>query len=342
MRYRHFGSSGLRVSELCLGTMSFGEAWGFGADRAESGRIVAAFGERGGNFIDVANNYQDGQSEEIIGAVVEGDRDRWVIATKYSLATRAGDPNAAGNSRKNMMRSLEASLKRLRTDYVDLYWVHAWDFTTSPEEVMRGLDDLVSSGRVLYVGISDAPAWVVARANTIAEWRGWSRFVGVQLRYNLVDRTAERELLPMAAAHDLAVAAWAPLSAGILTGKYSRGGDPDTLRRARVTDVNLSIAREVDAVADEIGATSAQVALAWLRQRSERIVPVVGARTIGQIEDALGSLDVRIPAEGLERLDAVSRIELGFPHDFLANPATARLIYGDTDDRLVRPVPARG
>jgi aryl-alcohol dehydrogenase-like predicted oxidoreductase len=342
VRYKLLGSSGLRVSELCLGTMSFGEAWGFGADRAESARIVTAFGERGGTFIDTAINYQDGQSEEIVGDLLAGDRDRWVIATKYSLSTEPSDPNASGNSRKNMMRSIEASLRRLRTDYVDLYYVHAWDFTTSPEEVMRGLDDLVSSGRVLHVGISDAPAWVVARANAIAELRGWSRFVGVQLRYNLLDRTAERELLPMAEAHDLAVTAWAPLAAGILTGKYSRGGDPDTLRRARLTEADLAVARAVDAVADEVGATSAQVALAWLRSRSERIVPVVGARTLGQARDLLGSLDVHVPDEALARLEEVSRIELGFPHDLLGSPTTERLLFGQTNERLVRPKPPRG
>jgi aryl-alcohol dehydrogenase-like predicted oxidoreductase len=343
MRYKFLGPSGLRVSEVCLGTMSFGDAWGFGADEKESGRILAAYAEAGGNFIDTANKYHEGHSEQIVGALLNGQRDRWVIATKYSLTMRAGDPNAAGNSRKNMMQALEGSLRRLKTDYVDLYWVHAWDFTTGEEEVMRGLDDLVRAGKVHYVGISDAPAWVISRANTLASLRGWSPFVAVQLQYSLLERTSERELLPMADALGLSVTAWAPIGGGVLTGKYTRGeGAPPDSRRSnsnqwRLTERNLRIAREVDAIADEMGATSGQVAMAWVRQRGANLIPIVGPRKLEQMQDLLGSVAVELSDTHRSRLDEVSRIELGFPHDFLAQPETQRIIYGDTIQRLTLP-----
>ena len=225
MRYRLLGPSGLRVSELCLGTMSFGEAWGFGADEKQSHRILDAFAEAGGNFVDTANAYHEGQSEEILGSFLGPDRDRWVVATKYTLAMRPGDPNAAGNSRKNLRASVEASLRRLRTDYLDVLWVHAWDYTCPVEEVMRGLDDLVSAGKVNHVALSDAPAWVASAANTLATLRGWSPLVALQAEYSLLERTAERELLPVAEAFGLSLCAWAPMGAGILTGKYTRGPD---------------------------------------------------------------------------------------------------------------------
>ena len=223
MRYKLLGPSGLRVSELCLGTMSFGDAWGFGADEGESHRILAAYAEAGGNFLDTANKYHEGQSEEILGTFLGSERDRWVLASKYTLAMREGDPNAAGNSRKNMRQSVEASLRRLRTDYLDLLFVHAWDYATPVEEVMRGLDDLVGAGKVSYVALSDAPAWIASQANTLAALRGWSPFVALQLEYSLIERTGERELLPVADAFGLAVTAWAPMGGGLLTGKYTRG-----------------------------------------------------------------------------------------------------------------------
>ena len=334
MRYQLLGTSGLRVSELCLGTMSFGEVWGFGADRKESHRILEAFAEAGGNFLDTANKYHEGQSEEIVGGFVATERDRWVIGTKYTLAMRSGDPNAAGNSRKNMVASVEASLRRLGTDYVDVLWVHAWDFATPVEEVMRGLDDLVRSGKVHYVAISDTPAWVVAQANTLAALRGWSPFVAVQFPYSLLERTVERELLPVAEAFGLTVTAFAPMAAGLLTGKYTRGsGDPGDSARApanqeRLTESNLRIAREVDEVADAVGATSAQVAVAWVRQQRGRLIPIAGIRTVDQLTDVLGSLAVTLPAEQLDRLDQVSRIEPGFPDTLLRSP-DGELVYGD-------------
>jgi aryl-alcohol dehydrogenase-like predicted oxidoreductase len=343
MRYKLLGPSGLRVSEICLGTMSFGDAWGFGADERESHRILAAYADAGGNFIDTANKYHEGQSEEIVGTFLGPERDRWVLASKYTLAMRDGDPNAAGNSRKNMRQSVEASLRRLQTDYLDVLFVHAWDYATPVEEVMRGLDDLVRAGKVNYVALSDAPAWVASQANTLAALRGWSPFVALQIEYSLIERTAERELLPVADAFGLSVTAWAPLGGGLLSGKYSRGSaeNPADSKRAagnqmRVTERNLQIAREVDRVADEVGKTSAQVALAWVRQRSERITPILGVRTLAQLEDVLGSLDVELGPEQLARLDDVSRIELGFPYTLLCGPA-GQMVYGELEPNIELP-----
>ncbi|MBW2454950.1 MAG: aldo/keto reductase [Deltaproteobacteria bacterium] len=347
MRYKHLGNSGLRVSEICLGAMSFGDAWGFGADAKETQRVIATYAEAGGNFIDTANKYHEGQSEEWVGAAIAAERERWVLATKYTLAMRPGDPNGAGNSRKNMVQAVNASLKRLGTDYVDLLWLHVWDFATPVEEVMRGLDDLVRQGKVLYVGISDAPAWVVAQANTLATLKGWSPFVGLQVEYSLIERSIERELLPMAQALGIGVTPWAPLGGGVLTGKYTKGGDIDTKRsegnQRRLTERNLAIAKQVDAIAADLGVTSAQVATAWVRQQSPNIVPIVGARKVSQIEDVLGSAAVELSGEQLAKLDEVSRIELGFPHDFLSTPVIRGLVYGDTYERTVLPagVPGR-
>jgi aryl-alcohol dehydrogenase-like predicted oxidoreductase len=346
MRYKLLGPSGLRVSELCLGTMSFGDAWGFGADEKESHRILGEFAEAGGNFIDTANAYHEGQSEEIVGSFLGPGRDRWVVASKYTLAMRSGDPNAAGNSRKNLRGSVEASLRRLRTDYLDLLWVHAWDYTTPVEEVMRGLDNLVSAGKVNHVALSDAPAWIAAQANTLAALRGWNPFVALQVEYSLIERTAERELLPVAEAFGLSITAWAPLGAGILTGKYTRGPSttPQDSRRAagnqaRLTERNLRIAREVDRVADQLGATSAQVATAWVRQRGQQLIPIVGVRTLEQLQDLLGSLDVDLPAEHRARLDEATRIELGFPYELLRGPQ-GQMLYGDLEPQIELPAAA--
>jgi aryl-alcohol dehydrogenase-like predicted oxidoreductase len=343
MRYKLLGPSGLRVSELCLGTMSFGDAWGFGADEKESHRILGEFAEAGGNFIDTANKYHEGQSEEIVGSFLGPGRDRWVVATKYTLAMRSGDPNAAGNSRKNLRTSVEASLRRLRTDYLDVLWVHAWDYTTPVEEVMRGLDDLVRTGKVHAVALSDAPAWIAAQANTLAALHGWSPFVALQVEYSLIERTAERELLPVAEAFGLSVTAWAPMGAGILTGKYTRSSSktPEDSRRAaanqaRLTERNLQIAREVDHVADQLDATSAQVATAWVRQRGQRIIPIVGVRKLEQLQELLGSLEVELSAEQLSRLDEASRIELGFPYELLRGPQ-GQMVYGDLEPQIELP-----
>ncbi len=345
LRYKLLGRSGVRVSQICLGTMSFGDAWGFGADEATSHRVIEAFAERGGNFIDTANKYHEGHTEEIVGKAIADSRDRWVLATKYTLAMDTGDPNAAGNSRKNMMRAVEGSLRRLGTDHIDLLWLHAWDYTTPVDEVMRGLDDLVHAGKVSYIGVSDTPAWIVSQANTLAELRGWSRFVGLQIPYSLIERTVERELLPMARAFGMAATTWAPIAAGILTGKYTRGdGKPTDSKRAavndqRLTERNLAIARAVDAVADEVGVPSSQVAMAWVMAQGDNVIPIVGPRTVDQVEDLMASVTVALGDEHLQRLTDASAIELGFPHEFLGTEAIRKIVYGDLVDRLDLPEP---
>jgi aryl-alcohol dehydrogenase-like predicted oxidoreductase len=343
MRYTLLGPSGLRVSEICLGTMSFGDVWGFGADERDSHRTIEAFAEAGGNFLDTANKYHEGQSEQIVGSYLGAERDKWVVASKYTLAMRSGDPNSAGNSRKNLRQSVEASLRRLRTDYLDLLWVHAWDHVTPVEEIMRALDDVVASGKVTYVGLSDSPAWFAAQANTLASLRGWSPFIAVQIQYSLLARTAERELIPMADAFGLAVAAWGPLGAGILTGKYTRSpGELDrqskraAANQAILTAGTLAIAAEVDRIANEIGTTPAQVATAWVRQRQSAVIPIVGARTPEQIRDVLGCVDVRLAPELLDRLDAASHVDLGFPFDLLSGDQ-GQLIYGDLEPLIDLP-----
>jgi aryl-alcohol dehydrogenase-like predicted oxidoreductase len=335
------GRSGLRVSELCLGTMTFGEDWGWGADKATSRALYDAFREAGGNFFDSANRYTEGTSERFLGEFCASERDQVVLATKFTLWTRRDDPNAGGNHRKNMVQALEASLKRLGTDYVDLYWVHAWDFTTSPEELMRGLDDLVRAGKVLYVGVSDTPAWVVSRAVTLAELRGWTPFTALQIKYSLLERTPERELLPMARALDLAVTPWSVLGTGLLTGKYRRGqadADDRLARSGRADEVDARSQGIVDAVlavSEEIGCTPSQVAIAWLLDRPGVILPLVGARRPEQLADNLGALDVALDAAQRQRLDDASAVSLGFPHDFLAQDYVQDLIFAGCQDRIV-------
>jgi aryl-alcohol dehydrogenase-like predicted oxidoreductase len=338
VKYRLLGRSGLRVSELALGTMTFGPEWGWGASRDESRRMFDAYVHAGGNFLDTANNYTNGTSERYVGEFTKSDRDHFVIATKFTMAERPGDPNFAGNHRKNMLRSLEGSLRRLATDRVDLLWVHAWDFTTPVEEVLRALDDAVRQGKVLYIGISDTPAWIVARANTIADLRGWSRFVGLQLRYSLIDRTAERELLPMARALDLGVTPWSVLGAGVLTGKYSRGTPPAEGRAkqgAATVERNLEIARTVVGIAEEIGCTPGQIAIAWARQQPGVIVPLIGARNGEQLSDNLGALHVTLAGGQLQTLDTASAVDLGFPHNFLGQDAIKKIVYGGAHADIV-------
>jgi aryl-alcohol dehydrogenase-like predicted oxidoreductase len=338
MRYKLLGHSGLRVSELALGTMTFGEDWGWGASKEESGRIFDRFAEAGGNFIDTASNYTEGTSEEYVGEFVAPDRERFVVATKYTLTSRKDDPNAGGNHRKNMVQSLERSLRRLRTDYVDLLWLHMWDGMTPVEEVMRAFDELVRAGKVLYVGISDTPAWVVAQATTMADLRGWARPVAIQLPYSIADRDPERDLLPMAQAFDLAVTAWGVLSGGVLTGKYSsNAGDPRRYGDEPQDERELGLAREVASVADEAGASPSQVAIAWVRrQQLGVLIPIIGARTEGQLKENLGSLELELTAEQLDRLDRASAIRLGFPHSFLASDHVRGLIFGETADLIDR------
>jgi aryl-alcohol dehydrogenase-like predicted oxidoreductase len=340
MRYKLLGKSGLRVSEVSLGTMTFGEEWGFGVGADECKRLLDLYVEAGGNFIDTANKYTEGSSERIIGDLIASERERFVVATKYTLTMRKGDPNASGNHRKNLVQSVEASLKRMRLDYIDLLWLHAWDFTTDTAQVMRALDDLVRAGKVLHVGISDAPAWLVAQANTIADLRGWTPFEALQIEYSLIQRTVERELLPMARAFGLTVTPWGAIGGGVLSGKYTRAGEGeiDTKRargnQSRLSERNLTIARAVDAIADEIGHSSTQVALNWVRQQGADVVPIIGARKPEQLADSLAALRFSLSPEHLKRLDEVSRVELGFPHDFINNENIQNIVYGDQFAKL--------
>lgn len=333
MNYQLFGKSGLRVSPLCLGTMTFGEDWGWGASKEISKKIYDTFVEAGGNFIDTADVYTEGTSEEYLADFIAADRDHIVLATKYTLSNTTHNPNNSGNHRKNLVQSVEKSLRRLKTDHIDLLWVHAYDYLTPIEEMMRALDDLVRAGKILYIGTSDAPAWVTSRANTMAELRGWTAFIGNQLEYNLTERTPERDLLPMSKELGLGVVAWSPLAAGILTGKYignkgaGSGGRMEGTSSYRLNDRNDTIAQTVVDVAQELDTSAAQVALAWLRHK--QTIPIIGARKIDQIKDNIASLNLEIPAAQMERLDEVSAIDLGFPHDFVLRAGAQKMIYGD-------------
>ena len=341
MRYKLLGNSGLRVSELCLGTMTFGEDWGWGADKEESRAVFQAFAEAGGNFLDTANIYTNGTSETLVGEFVKGDREKWVIATKYSLNTRPGDVNACGNHRKNLFQAVEASLKRLGTDYIDLLWLHIWDSLTPMEEVMRAFDDLVRMGKVLYIGISDSPAWIVSQANTLATLRGWTPFIGLQIEYSLKERTPERELLPMAKALNIGVTAWSPLGGGVLTGKYNQPNPVDgrlsmTDQPFQILDHDLKIAETVLEIAREIGKSPAQVALNWLRNRPNPIIPIIGARRLSQLQDNLACVDFNLTGEQLQRLDNISAISLGFPHELLASQFVRDILLGGVAAQLDR------
>lgn len=309
MGIRILGRSGIRVSRMCLGTMTFGTDWGWGADEDQARSIYTAYREAGGNFVDTANVYTNGTSEEMVGRFVAGERDRIVLASKFTFPTDTTDANSGGSHRKSLRQSVETSLRRLGTDHLDVLWVHAHDQATPVEEIMRALDDLVRAGKVLAIGVSNTPAWVAARADTIAELRGWTTFCGMQVPYSLAERAVERELLPLAHDRGMLALAWGPLGRGRLTGKH----DPATLSPAERGAVDA-----VAEVAQAVGATPAQVALAWVLHRG--LVPVLGARTPEQITDNLGAADVRLDDTHLARLDVATRIELGYPHDWLNAP----------------------
>jgi len=337
MRYKLLGRSGLRVSELALGTMTFGTEWGFGADYEGSKALFDAYVDAGGNFLDTANRYTEGTSEKWLGEFVKSDRERFVVATKYTLFTRRDDPNFGGNHRKNLVQSLDASLERLGMDYVDVFWVHAWDFTTPIEEVMRALDDMVRAGKVLHIGISDTPAWIVSKANTLAELRGWTPFTAAQLRYSLIDRTAEGDLLPMARHFGMAVTPWSVLGAGVLTGKYNASVKPEVGRAkegAGTVARNLEIAAAVIEIAKQNGCTPGQVAIRWMMDRPGTVVPLIGARNVEQLRDNLGALEVSLSEEQMQRLDEVSAIDLGFPHNFLHDENILDVIHGGSQSQI--------
>ncbi|HQZ40834.1 MAG TPA: aldo/keto reductase [Vicinamibacterales bacterium] len=320
--YVTLGRSGLRVSPLCLGTMTFGEDWGWGSSVADSDAILARFLERGGNFIDTANAYTRGHAEVIIGdffARTPGRRDRVVLATKFLSNLYPGDPNGGGAGRKAMVAACEQSLRRLKTDYIDLYWMHCWDQHTPIDETMRGLDDLVGSGKVRYVGFSDTPAWKVAQAHTEAHFRGWAPLIALQIEYSLIERTVEGELMPMAQELGLGVTPWSPLRGGVLSGKYTRenAATKKSDRGERVTmfltERNFAIIDELLRVAREIEAPPAAVALSWVQSRPGVTSTIIGARRMDQLDQNLAALDLTLSPAHLEALDAVSEPVLNFP-----------------------------
>lgn len=341
MRYKILGRTGLRVSALALGTGNFGTGWGYGAEREAAAQVYRAYRDAGGNLVDTADQYQFGQSEAIVGELVAGERDDVVLATKCSLgASRASGPLATGNSRKVMRASVEASLKRLATDRVDLLWVHFPDGVTPVDEIARGLDDLVRAGKVLYAGFSNFPAWRVASAATLAELRGWAPVAAIQAEYSLVERTAERELLPMAAAFGLGVLGWSPLGGGLLTGKYREGATGRAQGLGAVihaeSDARKTAALDaVLALAADTGHSPGRVAIAWALAKG--IVPIVGPRTVEQAKDNLGAVDVALTAAQLERLDAASATPPGYPHELNADPRNRQRLAGGMLDRIDPP-----
>jgi aryl-alcohol dehydrogenase-like predicted oxidoreductase len=331
MHYKVFGrKTGLRVSELALGAGNFGTGWGHGAERDEAKRIFDGYLDAGGNFIDTANGYQGGQSESMLSEFIAPERDRLVIASKYTMGTTPADGiSHTGNSRKNMVRAVEESLKRLNTDHIDLFWAHISDGVTPMEEILRGFDDLVRAGKIHYAGLSNFPAWRIARADVLAEVRGFAPIAAIQVEYSLAERSAERELLPMAEALGLAATLWSPLGGGFLTGKY-RGNDDNN----RATKLGMLVhaeksARETAlldtllAVASEIGVSPTHVAIAWLREKAKRsttaLIPILGSRTREQLDATLGALDVQLSDDQLARLDGISSTAAGVPHETIVS-----------------------
>ena len=335
LRYRLLGRTGLRVSELFLGAMTFGDPDTVGAAPEECRRILDAYADAGGNVVDTAINYRGGASESILGELLKGRRDRFVVSTKYTVSRDGSDPNAAGNHRKNLRLSLDTSLHRLRTDYIDLYWVHLWDAQTPIEETIRALDDVVRAGKVLYLGVSDTPAWIVAQANTLAAQQGWTPFAALQAPYSLLQRDIERELLPMAHAFGMSVAAWSPLAGGILSGKFTRPGGPASGTRVSMdalTQHDHAVARVVDEIASDMGASASQVAIAWTRARSNAVHPIIGARRLDQLLDNLAAVECTLPPEALRRLDDASDFVAGFPTDFIND--TSPWVFGEASARV--------
>ena len=348
MRYKLFGRrTGLRVSELALGAGNFGTRWGHGAERAEAKKVFDAYVEAGGNFIDTADGYQFGESEELVGEFIAADRDYFVLATKYTLGTTATDGiSRTGNSRKNMVRSVEGSLKRLKTDRIDLYWAHFADGMTPMEEILRGFDDLVRAGKILYAGLSNFSAWRVARGDLLAELRGWAPIAGIQIEYSLAERTADRELLPMAEALGLGVALWSPLGGGFLTGKYRQSDDGRInsilarLVHTEKTARESAILDAVMAVAKDAGASPTEVAIAWMlhkaRESTTALIPILGPRTPAQLAGTLSALNLTLAENQLARLDETSRIPLGTPHEQIEGSKAA--IAGGRPEVLQVPI----
>ncbi|WP_448651621.1 aldo/keto reductase [Pseudomonas fluorescens] len=331
MRNKVFGRrSGLQVSELALGTGNFGTGWGHGAEREEAKQIFDGYLEAGGNFLDTANGYQFGQAEKLLGEFIATERDNLVVASKYSLRTQPSDAGTIklGNNRKNLVRAVEESLKRLNTDRIDLLWAHMSDNVTPMEEILRGFDDLVRAGKIHYAGLSNFPAWRIARADLLAEVRSFAPIIGVQVEYSLVERSAEREILPMAEALGLGATLWSPLGGGFLTGKYRESLDDNRANKLGMLIHAETSARETAvldtllAVASELDASPTHVAIAWIREKARRsttaLIPILGSRTRAQFDATLGALDVHLSAEHVARLDTASAIPLGVPHGIIA------------------------
>ena len=328
--YVSLGNSGLRVSPFCLGAMTFGTDWGFGSDVADSEKIIDRYLHAGGNFIDTANVYTKGHSEKILGDHIgrhDSKRDRTVIATKFFGNMYSGDPNGGGGSRKSLTSACENSLRRLQTDYIDLYWLHCWDRHTPIEETMRALDDLVAAGKVRYIGFSDTPAWKVTQAQVTAKMRGWTPLIALQLEYSLLERTIEGELVPAALELGLGITPWSPLKSGALTGKYTRenAAASNPARGGFVTraftEENFKVIDALCAVAKQAGTTPAKAALAWVLQRPGVTSTIIGARTMEQLDDNLGALEVELTPEQISKLDEASKPKLNFPYDFVQNSA---------------------
>ncbi|WP_416673689.1 aldo/keto reductase [Egbenema bharatensis] len=330
-RYYTLGRSGLRVSRLCLGTMTFGTEWGWGADEETARQLFNTYVDAGGNFVDTADLYTNGTSETWIGQFIaeRNLRDRIVLATKFSYSADPSNPNAGGNGRKNILRAVEGSLKRLGTDYIDLYLLHTWDRITPAEEVMRTLDDLVRSGKVRHVGLSDTPSWYASRCQTLAEWRGYEPISTLQLEYSLVERSIEREFVPLGLELGMGIMVWSPLASGLLSGKYrpSEGvlnadgrlemmKDSQNSAFQKFSDRNWKIVAELESVAKELGHSMAQVAVNWTANQPGIGSVIIGATKLSQLEDNLKSLDFDIPAELLDRLNATSQLETQFPYSF--------------------------
>ena len=335
--YVTLGRSGLRVSPLCLGAMTFGDDLGWGTSVEESQQITDRYIELGGNFIDTANFYTRSHSEKIIGDHVgrhPARRDRLVIATKFSGNLYPGDPNGGGSGRKSLINACENSLRRLQTDYIDLYWLHMWDANTPIEETMAALDDLVRAGKVRYIGVSDTPAWKIVEANLIARFRGWSQFVGLQIEYSLLQRSVEQELVPMASEFGLGITPWSPLKGGVLSGKYTRRNDGQhkadrgALIDSSLNEETYALIDELELIAKAHETTVASVALAWVRAQPAVSSVIIGARRLSQLDDNLRAVDVELTAEELARLDILTRPTFGFPHDMLAMAAS--IINGGT------------
>lgn len=342
--YRLLGNSGLRVSPMCLGTMTFGEDWGWGADFDTSQQIFNTYADRGGNFIDTANQYTNGSSETFLGKMLEEKRDNFVLATKYSLNTDPKNPNAGGNHRRSMITAVEDSLKRLKTDYIDLYWLHAWDYRNSIEEVLRALDDLVRQGKILHIGLSDTPSWIVSEGQAIANLRGWTPVSAIQIHYNLVERTSEADMIPMAEHHNITPLAWSPLAGGVLAGKYSRedleeskddgngSGRKDTAKSmGQLNQRSIEIAQTVKEIAQKIGRSPSQVSLNWLLQQPGGTIPIVGARKLSHVEDNLQAVDFALTPEQIERLNKVSSFDPPFPHNFVTPQLIDSVVDGETE-----------